>query len=183
MYEEHDYRNNVLNGLITSPEERNYSDDEQYFQAILPFFIYCDQVWGENLDVIDTFKTGIEQVWKYAKKDGSSAWGSVVKWALLEKFEDDAIIVKNLQELPLEQVDWKVDNNKRQDVHVSEEPNRSHEYGKCSIEPLHAEEQCYMKWNFDPYELQNGSGGTEYPGGVFLMPYWLDRFYSENIGT
>ena len=54
MYEEHDYRNNVLNGLITSPEERNYSDDEQYFQAILPFFIYCDQVWGENLDVIDT---------------------------------------------------------------------------------------------------------------------------------
>ena len=74
LYEEHDYRNNVLNGLMTSPEERNYSDDEQYFQAILPFFIYCDQVWGENLDVIDTFKTGIEQVWKYAKKDGSSAW-------------------------------------------------------------------------------------------------------------
>ena len=74
MYEKHDYRNNVLNGLITSPEERNYSDDEQYFQAILPFFIYCDQVWGENLDVIDTFKTGIEQVWKYAKKDRSSAW-------------------------------------------------------------------------------------------------------------
>ena len=73
LYEEHESRNNVLNGLITSPEERNYSDDEQYFQAILPFFIYCDQVWGENLDVIDTFKTGIEQVWKYAKKDGSSA--------------------------------------------------------------------------------------------------------------
>ena len=48
---------------------------------------------------------------------------------------------------------------------------------------MHAEEQCYMKWNFDPYELQNGGGGTECPGGVFLMPYWLDRFYSENIGT
>ena len=75
---------------------------------------------------------------KLTPNQAPGAWGSVVKWALLETFEDDAIIAKNLKELPLEQVDWKVDNNGRQDVYVSEEPNRSHEYGKCSIEPLHA---------------------------------------------
>ena len=61
-------------------------------------------------DFFCTFKTSIKQVWKYAKRDGSSAWGGIVKWALGEAFEDDDIILKNLKELPLEQVDWKVNN-------------------------------------------------------------------------
>ena len=58
--------------------------------------------------------------------------------------------------------------------------------------PIVKDESTYLQWNADPFQLgcdysnanprgNCGSGHSEYPGTVYLLPYWMSRF--ENIIT
>ena len=43
---------------------------------------------------------------------------------------------------------------------------------------LPAQERPLIKWNGNPYRLDGGNGGrTEEDGAVFLLAYWMARYY------
>ena len=33
------------------------------------------------------------------------------------------------------------------------------------------------RWNGDPYDMNGGDGCSEMDPGVFLLPYWLARYF------
>ena len=43
--------------------------------------------------------------------------------------------------------------------------------------PLYKDEQSYLQWNGDPFTISGGGGNTEYPGTVYLLPYWMTSFH------
>lgn len=89
---------------------------------------------------------------------------------------DIAAGVQTLREIPLDLIDWHVDNNLRQDVTTDVYSGR---FGELQLtEVLPYDELPISKWNGNPYRAQGGSGGhSEDDGTYFLLPYWMGRYY------
>jgi hypothetical protein len=82
-----------------------------------------------------------------------------------------ATVVWGLRTLPLELTEWPTQNSARLDVlplpGVSGDGTRV----------LPANERLQNRWNADPYTWDGGSGMDGNDAGVFLLPYWLARYY------
>ncbi len=85
-----------------------------------------------------------------------------------------------LQRLPLDRVDWRLTNSHRRDlVRLSGPAGRGGARGhRRDGRVLPIDERCVVHWNHDPWALdQGGSGRYVADGTVFLLPYYMGRYY------
>ena len=43
--------------------------------------------------------------------------------------------------------------------------------------PLFKDEQSLLQWNGDPFAAQAGGGSYEFPGTLYLLPYWISAYH------
>jgi hypothetical protein len=80
-----------------------------------------------------------------------------------------------LRDVPLDLINWTMDNSKREDIELVRAPE---------IEPLQTSrllppsERAVIRWDKNPWEAVQGDGGkSEWAPTFWLLPYWMGRYY------
>jgi len=77
--------------------------------------------------------------------------------------------------VPADTISWTICNSGRRDLGPTTE-NRFGRGRTIRVLPIH--ERLMLRWNADPYQLDDGSGGQVQGDGAFiLLPYWLGRYH------
>ena len=87
-----------------------------------------------------------------------------------------ATVVWGLRTWPLELTDWPAANSGRLDLVAQPNNNRFGQPGD-STRVLPVNERVQGRWNADPYTMDGGGGGSQSDAGVYVLPYWLARYY------
>ena len=166
----HHFALNTIYQKILIPEEVNHSDDELAFCAYHPLLAYEDDPELRRL-----YLFSFELSWQIEQPE-HSAWCNYMYGALTGKAFDVEESVKMLRDAPMELVCWTMKNSQRADLPRDAEAGRFRE--PQSLRALPADERGAMKWNSNPYRLDDGGGGRrEDDGAFFLLPYWMGRYY------
>jgi hypothetical protein len=127
---------------------------------------------------------GLERTWQLTRISQNSLF-SLLYGALHDGEQDFNLsgAVQTLQAIPLDLVDWRMENSHRADVAPDAFPNRNGQaISDTTQPPLAAGERVITKWGDDPYVLDAGGFGiSEEAGSFWLLAYWLGR-YQEFIG-
>jgi hypothetical protein len=164
------YDDNIATGLRYR-KDINYSDEELAMLSFYPLFRY-----EKNPSLLREYRRGLEQWQQNIRREANPLWIYIYATArpVRRPTLDDA--VRTLQRIPLDLVEWAVDNSHRHDVTGDAELDR---FGRRqTTRLLPPDERPVMKWNGNPFRLDGGNEGmSEDDGAFFLLPYWLGRYY------
>eukprot|EP01012_Entosiphon_sulcatum_P001335 TRINITY_DN10252_c0_g1_i1.p1 TRINITY_DN10252_c0_g1~~TRINITY_DN10252_c0_g1_i1.p1 ORF type:complete len:773 (-),score=92.28 TRINITY_DN10252_c0_g1_i1:8-2326(-) len=169
LVDNHGYAINVINQKITLPSDDNYSDDEL---AFLPYHLYS---WTGLPQMAVEFKLSIDRAMRIAWSERSSLWTAIYGATQPASGFDLTGALWTLQDWPLEMVGWPTDNRHRLDVAL--DPDQDREGSLVSTNLLPYAERTFDRWNTNPFELSGGSGTGEPDPAVWLLPYWMARYY------
>lgn len=170
LVREHGYAHNAVEAKIYGPFETSHSDD------ILNFFPYYGLFRHSGDDPNRMlFKQSLERSWRNVRGDRMPVW-NVIASALLGKDCDLGIALEELQQYPIDLVDWTMENSHRWDLQI--DPMIDRERRKQAIQPIRTPESGVSRWNTNPKRLDVGRGGqTEETGTYYLFAYWMGRHY------
>ena len=174
LYYGYNYKRILKNIVSFNPEERNFSDDELIFQAILTLYLGNPNNLIENSifdDVLDSYEKTIIQ-------DRGSYWGIVMENIGRETNTNLDLWVYDLQTMSVDQLYWAMDNSIRQDIVLNKEKVRVGKDRTYTRSPFLKSEMGYLLWNGSPYEITHGNNLKIYPGTVFNLPFWLLKWDS-----
>lgn len=176
------YSDNVSR-LAEAPGEVNYSDEELAYLAFAPLLDPLPASGGRPTSAGDDdpaptarYRVTLRRFWNRTRDENNPLW-AVIAAAALPRGEVELQGAREaLERIPVDTVEWTVDNSGRADI--SRRP-RNNRFGRPqSTRALPPNERPVMKWNGDPYELEGGDGGrSEDDGAFFLLPYWMARYY------
>ncbi|HET7560725.1 MAG TPA: hypothetical protein VFK80_12275 [Limnochordia bacterium] len=170
LIEEHHYDQNMLRQKIDHPGHDNHSDDELAFISYYPLLKYEDDPALRSL-----YLDSLEHAWRIERPERNPLWNLIYN-VLADNRLDLAETVQTLREIPLDLIDWNVDNSIRQDVAFKAISGRFGELETEAVLPY--DELPISKWNGNPYRAAGGGGGhAEDDGAYFLLPYWMGRYY------
>lgn len=170
LTEQHGYAKNALYAKMFGPFENSHSDD------ILNFFPYYGLLrYAEGDSYHPLYVRSLERSWNAVRSDRMPVW-NIIASALLGKNCDLDIALRELQQYPLDLIDWSMENSHRWDLLHDPLPDRQ---GKAqSVMPVPSAESSVSRWNTNPKQLNSGQGGkTEEAGTYFLFAYWMGRYY------
>ncbi|NIA30701.1 MAG: hypothetical protein GWP06_12415 [Actinobacteria bacterium] len=146
----------------------NHSDDEMYF---LNYFGLSKYAFTEKMK--QKYNEIIKDHWQYERPEKKALYNFI--YAALtgaEKF-DLKESIWTLQNFPMDLIAWNVKNSMRQDI----EKIPSNFRGQTTKEVLPPDERPLHLHNSNEFTLDGGEGGRrEYPGYIYLLPYWLGRY-------
>lgn len=80
-----------------------------------------------------------------------------------------------LRDLPLDQVEWVIDNSHREDLKIVHRPAEDVRQVDRLLPPS---ERPVFRWDRNVYQARNGNGGQEEGSSVvWLLPYWMGRYH------
>ncbi len=158
-------------------EEINYSDEEL---AMLP--LYCLFRYETDATMQQRYyRPALEAWWENERREENPLWTFIYALGQPDKPVDLRKAVRTLYRMPLDTVDWTVNNSQRDDVIMDTKSDRPERGQSKSLLP--PDERPVMKWNANPFEVDSSSGGlSEDDGAAFLLPYWLGRYHKLLIG-
>lgn|GEM_PF-25685 len=148
----------------------NNSDDEMYFLAYWGLFPYA---LDKTLQT--QFGEAIRDHWDYKRSAKDGLWdlcyGAITGASV---FDLDSAIWE-LRRMPLDLINWNISNSGRKDI-VFLPLNSLEQYTREVLPP---DERPENKHNRNFFRLDDkGNGGGELGGGdVFLLPYWMGRYF------
>lgn len=158
--------------VTSHPSFANHSDDELADVVYLPFF------WTEkDPTLLKSARRGFRRFCK-AELPEHNPWTLFLccQYAGDKKFCDLPSARATLQAIPLDQLSWHMENSQRADVTVSPYRDRGGSVQLTEVLPIN--ERCVLRWNGNPYRPDGCDNGHEEGDGVlFLLPYWLGRYF------
>lgn len=130
------------------------------------------------------FDASIRRTWANVRNYRPSLWGfmyaAYLKAFNREKGNEIEQVVKDavwtLQNWPLSQIQWPVNNSRRLDITWNPVNARG---GQRQInELLPYDELPMLNWNQNPFIVTGGTGYTEHDGVSYLLPYWLAVYFN-----
>lgn len=166
----HGYAQNALQAKMYGAFQVSHSDD------ILNFFPYYGLLrFSVDDPNYDLYRKSLERSWNAVRNDHMPVW-NIIASALLQKDCDLDIALKQLQDYPVDLVDWTMENSHRWDF--QREPVLQRYRSAQSTRPVPTTESSVSRWNTNPKILDSGNGGkTEETGSYFLFAYWMGRYY------
>jgi len=80
-----------------------------------------------------------------------------------------------LRDCPLDLVNWRIDNSRREDLQIVRGPVLEELSTSRLLPPS---ERGVVRWDKNPWMVAQGDGGhTEWATTFWLMPYWIGRYY------
>ncbi|MBX3414811.1 MAG: hypothetical protein KF708_19150 [Pirellulales bacterium] len=170
---EHGYAQNVIDPLRLDPGAFTYIDVQL---AALAYRALLD--YEQDPQRRKSYLQGVENWFQPVRRDHSPLYGFVYS-AITGTDGESAGCVEFLRQVPLDLIDWTVDNHAREDVTLVRSPVIDHWQTSRLLPP---DERRVGKWDGNPYSASGGHGSrTESSTVYWLLPYWMGR-YHEFIG-
>ena len=170
LIEKHGYAQNAVQAKIISPFETSHSDD------ILNFFPYYNLIrYSEKDENFPLYIQSLERTWKAVRPDRMPVW-NVMASALLKKDCDLQVAREELEQYPLDLINWTMENSHRWDLQHDMMAGRFDAHQ--AVKPIPTPESNVSRWNTNPRQLDSGAGGArEEDGSYFLFAYWMGRYF------
>ncbi len=170
LIKEHHYAENTVDAKKYGPYENSHSDD------ILTYFPYYSMFrYAKNDDYWLTYRKSLERTWKVSQPDKMPVW-NIIASVGLEKDCDVSAAIKELQDYPLDLIDWRMENSHRWDLREDQMVDRGGQ--KQATCPIPVPESGISRWNTNPRRFDSGTGGArEETGSYFLFAYWMARYH------
>jgi hypothetical protein len=149
----------------------NNSDDEMYFLLYWGLYPYA---LSDSLK--EQYGSAIRDHWE-AKRSAKDGLWNLMYGAITGTTKDDLPeTLWELQRMPLDLIDWPVHNSQRKDL-IFLPPNNLEQTTRDVLPP---DERPQNKHNRNLFDLdEKGNPWGELGGGdVFLLPYWLGRYFN-----
>jgi hypothetical protein len=170
LIDKHGYAKNTVQAKIYGPYQTSHSDD------ILNFFPYYYLIrYAGNDENLPLYLQSLERSWQAVRSDRMPVW-NVMASVLLQKDCDMQMVRKELEQYPLDLINWRMENSHRWDLQHEKQIDR---FGSTqATRPIPAPEANVWRWNTNPRQLDVGLNGTqEEDGSYFLMTYWMARYH------
>ncbi|HSO87734.1 MAG TPA: hypothetical protein VLQ91_14350 [Draconibacterium sp.] len=170
LVEKHGYAQNAVQAKIYGPFETSHSDD------ILNFFPYYILIrYSADDKNLPLYIQSLERTWKAVRTDRMPVW-NVMASALLKKDRDLQVVRAELEQYPLDLINWTMENSHRWDLQHDMMAGRFN--ANQATKPIPTPESNVSRWNTNPRQLNSGLNGTqEEDGSYFLFAYWMGRYY------
>lgn len=170
LISEHQYAENTIDAKKYGPFENSHSDD------ILTYFPYYSLFrYAKNDEYWPLYRRSLERTWKVSQSDKMPVW-NIIASVGLEKDCDVGIAVKELQDYPLDLIDWTMKNSHRFDLQEDQIVGRGGT--RQATKPIPSAESGISRWNTNPRRFDAGTGGArEETGTYFLFAYWMARYH------
>jgi hypothetical protein len=164
------YAKNAVEAKQSGPYETSHSDD------ILNFFPYYNLLRYAKDDANkDLYIKSLVRSWNGVRNDRMPVW-NVFASALLKKDCDLQVALEEIQQYPVDLVNWTMENSHRWDL--IKDPLLSRAGQPQSIKPIPTPESNIYRWNTNPKHFNAGNAGkTEDSGSYFLFAYWMGRYF------
>lgn len=169
LFDTHRYGEAILDPKLSAPSEFTYIDDQLLALSYRGLLAY-DLDPRRRAAYLESLRRWFEVV----RRDHSPLYSFVYGGVLGGEFGAQEC-VNLLRDMPLDMVEWTVDNRQREDVRLVRLPVVEHLQVDRLLPPS---ERSLSKWDKNPYLAVGGSGGlSESAGTHWLLPYWLGRYY------
>lgn len=156
--------------------ELNYSDEELAMLSYYPLFRY-----EHDPALLRVYRRGLEQWWVNIQREDNPLWVFIYALCNPGRRVPLEAAARTLYRIPIDLIKWSVKNSHRRDVPVDTSPER-HDRTQ-TLRLLAPDERRVMKWNGNPFQLDDQSEGRgEDDGAFFLLPYWLGRHHGFLTG-
>jgi hypothetical protein len=153
---------------ITDPALANHSDHELAMLSYATLLRY-----EPNAQRRQRLQKSLLDFFEFEKKERNPWQVGVIASGISEvPLVDEAI--QTLKEMPDDWREWDVDNSVRQDAFRG--PNDRHG-SKQFTEVFPYDEIRTMKWNGNPYTVDDGGGSSVLAPTPYLIAYWKLRYY------
>jgi hypothetical protein len=178
LMEKHGYLDNIMIPIsnigrvpgIDLTTEWNHSDDELAFLSYWNLYRYA---FTDELR--EKYRRAIREHWEIERPEKHPLWNLIYAMTGADKFDLDETIWF-LKEFPLDMIGWSVQNSHRKDLKFLE-PNFRNQTISNVLPP---DERPMSKYNGNHFRLDGGEGGRrEYSGDIYLLPYWLGRYFNK----
>jgi hypothetical protein len=168
LIQSHHYALNTLEQKLTAPGWVNHSDDELAFLSYYPLLKY-----ETDADLRRLYRLSLERSWRIERPERCPLW-NFIYGALTGQPCDVVAAIRTLQEIPNDLISWEMRNSHRADVQARAEGWNQ----ELDDRVLPYFERRVHKWNGNPFRLDGGDAGhSEEDGTVYLLPYWMGRYY------
>ncbi|HKQ07281.1 MAG TPA: hypothetical protein VJ464_19305 [Blastocatellia bacterium] len=158
-------------------QELNYSDEELAMLSYYPLFRY-----ETDESLLAVYREGLEQWWVNIRREANPLWTFIYAVCNPAREVPVEAATRTLYRIPMDLIKWSVKNSQRRDVPTDASPER-HDKAQTS-RLLPPDERRVMKWNSNPFQLDDSAGGRgEDDGAFFLLPYWLGRYHKFLAGS
>ncbi|MCO5241402.1 MAG: hypothetical protein M9904_15235 [Chitinophagaceae bacterium] len=149
-------------------QEWNHSDDEMYFLAYWGLYPYA-----LNDSLKAQYRDAIQDHYEVKKADNNALWNFCYAMTGTRDFNLKGSIW-HLKEMPLDMIEWSVQNSHRADITYLEENFR----GQTTGEVLPPDERPEQKHNRNLFTLDAQRKGLSEQGAgdTYLLPYWMGRY-------
>lgn len=172
LLREHGYAKNILEPRPSDLGGYTHIDDELLAMAYRALLTY-----EKNEDRLAFYRKSA-RTWFETVKEETSPYYNFEYGSLMG--ESGEAIKQNecvtlLREVPLDLVNWSIDNTRRHDVRLVRKPVADDIQTDRMLSPL---ERQLIKWDSNPYKAAGGDGGTtEQCPAFWLWPYWMGRYH------
>ncbi len=168
LLHKHGYAENLRHAKTFAPAWRTHIDDELLTQAYPAPLLYEDDpelkaLWRESIDY-----------WYAGIRTEQNSFFNLMYGLFTgadPQLEDSLFF---LRDAPLDLVNWRVDNSKREDLRIVRKPILE----VLQVDrPLPPSERGVVRWDKNPWAAVQGDGGhTAWAPTYWLMAYWLGRY-------
>jgi hypothetical protein len=157
-------------------QELNYSDEELAMLSYYPLFRY-----EKDPELLRVYREGLEQWWVNIRREDNPLWIFIYDFCNPGKRVGLEAAARTLYRIPMDLIKWSVKNSQRHDVPLDTAPERHNRVQTSRL--LAPDERRVMKWNGNPFQLDDQTDGCgEDDGAFFLLPYWMGRYHGFLVG-
>jgi hypothetical protein len=151
--------------------EINYSDEELAMLSFYPLFVY-----EKDERLREYYRRAAAGWWRNIARELNPLWTFIYALGQPQQRLDFAGAAWTLYRIPMDLVEWRVDNSQRSDIDWEPATDR---FKKRQMKTLLApDERPIAKWNSNVFRAEGGNGGRgEDDGAFFLLPYWMGRYH------
>ncbi|KAJ9440009.1 hypothetical protein DIPPA_10960 [Diplonema papillatum] len=186
LRDEHGYGKNIVSATITQPSDTNWSDFELQAMAYFPLVLSGR---GNPLfeSIAEEAEESLVRMWRFIKRGQPSLWAAlfVVMQPLLNagggfapehaqlRSEAVAAVRNGVVAFAVDNIDWPVDNSRRQGVTWDPSSARNGQPHANLVNLFPLDELSQFNWNGNPFRATQGSGTSEASPVNYLFPYWV----------
>ena len=146
---------------------------ETYFDIYLSLYIYPVLLKYENDPVLKKEYRDHLDAWFQKHKETNSPLLNFTYNYLVGGQEELENSIFFLKDAPLDLVDWKFDNGRREDLQVVRKPILE----TLQVDELRPpSEYRTIRWDRNPYQAIDGNPALERDPVYWLLPYWMGRY-------
>jgi len=169
LYNDHHYSDNITHAKSTIKSWITFIDDELLALAYPVLVEYED-----DPEVKKVIMKSVDQWYDVLKNDDNPYFNYLYNGFTGKELNLERSMFI-LQDNPLDLISWRIDNSKREDLHVTRKPILEELQTSRLVPPS---ERAVMRWDRNPWQAVTGDGGySERDGAAWMLAYWVGRYY------